>query len=569
MGPLRPRPQAASSRPTAALTEGPLDPRSSSPAETVARPSERPKPDSGRRLVRGSSLLLVGRLISILASFITQVLIVRYLSQSAYGAFAYALAVVGTIQNFMTLGLDRTVARFVPIYHEQRDLRRLFGTIGMTVLVTLSLALVCIVALYGFQSAFGKLVHDGQAMALLLVFIFLAPIQALDELLVNLFAVFAKPRAIFFRRYVLAPALKLAVVVAFLVFRGDVFFVATGYIVSSVLGVGIYSYLFVQELRREGLLENWSLRDIIMPWRELLGFSLPLLTTQLVSMNALSVVLLGYFWNTTSVAGFRAVFPISKLTELVTASFTTLFTPTAARMFANDDREGINRLYWKTAIWMAVAAFPIFAATFSLAQPITLLLYGSRYADSAPILAMLSLGYYFNAALGFNALTLQVYGKVRYIVLLNIATIALNLALSMVLVPRLGALGAGIATMVAVIAYNVLKQAGLRLGTGISLFERRYRRVYLVIALGALGLLGVQVIVSPPIYVSLALATLISFLVVRINRDVLELDQMFPEAMRIPGFRLLVTGRSREVTAKPERREASLVVPPSDITEIE
>lgn len=530
----------------------------------------RPKPDSGRRLVRGSTLLLVGRLISILASFITQVLIVRYLSQSAYGAFAYALAVVGTIQSFMTLGLERTVARFVPIYHEQKDLRRLFGTIGMTVLVTLSLALVGIVALFGFQGAFGKLVHDGQAMALLLVLIFLAPIQALDDLLVNLFAVFAKPRAIFFRRYVLAPALKLAVVVAFLVFRGDVFFVATGYIVSSILGLGIYGYLFIQELRKEGLLENWSLRDIIMPWRELLGFSLPLLTTQLVSMNALSVVLLGYFWNTTSVAGYRAVFPISKLSELVTASFTTLFTPTAARMFANDDREGINRLYWKTAIWMAVAAFPIFAVTFSLAKPMTLLLYGSRYEQSAPILAMLSLGYYFNAALGFNALTLQVFGKVRYIVLLNTATIVLNLALSIVLVPRLGALGAGIATMVAVIAYNLFKQAGLRLGTGISLFERRYRRVYLVIALGALGLLGIQVVISPPIYVSLALATLISFLVVRINRDVLELDLMFPEAMRIPGFGLLVTGRRPEAAAKPEsRREASIVIPPSDMSEIE
>jgi O-antigen/teichoic acid export membrane protein len=155
---------------------------------------------------------------------------------------------------------------------------------------------------------------------------------------------------------------------------------------------------------------------------------------------------------------------------------------------------------------------------------------------------MLSLGYYFNAALGFNALTLQVYGRVRYIVVVNVATIVLNFALSLLLVPRLGALGAGIATMVAVIVHNVLKQVGLRLGTGIGMFEWRYGRVYLVIALGALGLLAIQVIASPPIYVSLGLAALISLFVLWANRELLEVDQMFPELMRIPGLKFLVTG---------------------------
>jgi O-antigen/teichoic acid export membrane protein len=514
------------------------------PAETVPGDSQHATSDPGRRLVRGSTLLLVGRLISILARFLTHVLTVRYLSQSVFGGFAYALAIVGPVQSFITLGLDRSVARFVPIYHEHRDLRRLFGTIVMTIVVILSLGLVAVLVLNGFRGTIGTLVHDDQAIALLLVLIFLAPIQALDDLLVNLFAVFAKPRAIFFRRYLLAPGLKLAVVIGFIVSGSDVFFIAIGYIASSLLGLGIYAYLFYRELKDHGLFVGWSLRELVMPWREVMSFSLPLMTTELVSMNTMSVVLLGYFWNTSSVAGYRAVFPASKLSELVTASFTTLFTPTAARMFARNDRDGINRLYWRTALWMAVASFPIFAATFSLAQPITVLLYGSRYADSAPILAMLSLGYYFNAAFGFNALTLQVFGKVRYLVLLNVATIALNTVLSLLLVPRMGALGAGIATMVAVIIYNVLKQFGLRLGTGISLFERRYRRGYLVIALGALGLLAVQLLTAPPMYVSLALAILTALFVVWANRDVLELDLMFPEVMRIPGARYFVRGRA-------------------------
>ena len=71
------------------------------------------------------------------------------------------------------------------------------------------------------------------------------------------------------------------------------------------------------------------------------------------------------------VAAFRAVQPTARLNQIVLQSFALLFTPAAARLFARDDREGINTLYWQNAAWMAIFSFPIFALTFSLAGPIT------------------------------------------------------------------------------------------------------------------------------------------------------------------------------------------------------
>jgi len=111
-----------------------------------------------------------------------------------------------------------------------------------------------------------------------------------------------------------------------------------------------------------------------------------------------------------------------------------------------------------------------------------------------------------------------------------------------------------------------MKQVALRLGTGIGTFEWRYVRVYLVIALGALGLLAIQVVASPPIYVSLGLAALIALFVLWAKREVLEVDEMFPEVLRIPGLRLLVTARQRPdvPTKSAGGREASPAAPPSD-----
>jgi len=515
-----------------------------SSTETATEPLPRIKATATTRQIRGSSLLLAGRLLSKGVNFGVQVMIVRYLSVTDYGAFALALSFVSLSQSIATFGLDRAITRFVPIYQEKKEYAKLFGTIIMVFSTILSLGLAIALLFYGFQHLVTQSLLDGdqQARTLLLLLIFLAPVQAIDDLLIGMFAVFASPRAIFFRKNVLAPGLRLTVVLLLIVFQYNVLFLAGGYLASGVIGVAIYVVMLFRLLRSEGLLSHFDRSAIQLPWREVFAFTIPLLSSDLVYviMNQVDAILLARFQGTADVAAFRAVQPVALMNQLIMASFATLFTPLAARMFARNDRQGINDLYWQTAIWIAIFTFPIFVLTFSVAQPLTVLLFGTRYQESGIILMLLSCGYYFNAALGFNGLTLKVYGKLRYIVSLNVAAAVANLVLNLILIPRYGAFGAAIGTGATLIIHNILKQTGLRLGTGISLFDRRYFRVYITISLSALGLLLIQAVTSAPVYVSIALAGLASFLVIRLNRRLLNVEETFPELLRLPLMRRLL-----------------------------
>jgi len=92
-------------------------PRPAVPAASgsaVADPSD----GAARSQLRGSSLLLIGRGVSLLATIVIQVSIVRYLTKAEYGAFAYALSIATLLAGLTTAGLDRAVPRFVPIYDE-------------------------------------------------------------------------------------------------------------------------------------------------------------------------------------------------------------------------------------------------------------------------------------------------------------------------------------------------------------------------------------------------------------------------------------------------------------------
>ncbi len=515
-----------------------MDLRTTTPVEAVSGAAVPAKKDAAtRRQIRGSTLLLVGQLLAKGVNFGVQVLIVRYLSKTDYGAMAYALSIVALGTSIAVFGLDRAVTRFVPIYHEKRDYDKLFGTIIMVVGVVLALGMVLPLLFYVFQGLVAQqFSRDPKSLALLLVLIFLIPVSAFDNLLIGMFAVFASPRSIFFRRHMLAPGLRLVVVLLLVLLRSDVYFLASGYLAASVVGITVYSTMLFRILRQQGLFQHFNPRTLKLPWREVFSFTVPLLTSDVLYlvMNTMDAVVLEHSRSAADVAALRAVDPTAVLNSLVMTSFTMLFTPLAARMFARNDREGINNLYWQTAIWIAVFTFPIFVVTFSLAQPITVLLYGSRYAQSGIILALLSLGYYFDAALGFNGLTLKVYGKLRYSVVINILAGLFNLGAILVLIPRYGAVGAAIGTCSALIFHNILKQAGLRLGTGINLFERRYFRVYLIITLSALCLFLVQWVTSLPIYINIVLAGLVSLMVLWTNRKLLNVGQMFPEVLRFP-----------------------------------
>jgi O-antigen/teichoic acid export membrane protein len=154
-------------------------------------------------------------------------------------------------------------------------------------------------------------------------------------------------------------------------------------------------------------------------------------------------------------------------------------------------------------------------------------------------MALLAFGYYFNASLGFNADTLRVYGKVGYTVAIDFLAMLIGLGLSLVLIPRYGAIGAAFGTCATLVVYNILNHIGLKYVTKVNLFQWRYLRVYASIAVGTLGLVVFQNLISPPLYIGLGLAGLISLAVLFINRTVLNIEQTFPELLRFQLIRLL------------------------------
>ncbi len=494
--------------------------------------------DSGgiaRDQIRGSSLFLVGNVISLAITFLPHLVLVRYLTPEAFGHLAYALSLVAVGKTY-ALGFNEALSRFVPIYHAKREDSKVLGSIIVVFATTLLISSLLVVTFAVASGPILALLTKGREPAgLLLILMFLVPLETTDLLIMNLFACFARPREIFWGRFIIPPVLRV-IVITLVVFRHlELPFLAYGYLLVELIIVIVFGVLIVCELRRQKLLQKLSC--VRFPTREIFSFSVPLMASNVIGMigSSIPVLLLGYFHPMSTVAYFRVVLPAACLCSMVPDNFMPLYMPSASRLFAKGDTAGINHLFWETSLWMSVLAFPIFLATTCFAQPLTIFLYGARYAPSSPILAILSLGHFCYVVFACNSVTLKVLGKIRLMVMLNIVTPIIIVVFNLLLIPRYGAIGAAVATSAGLIVQSLLRQLSLwHAGGGISFFEKRYASFFLMLGSSAVGLYLIQFFTPNNIYIALTLALAVSTFVMWLVKKHLRIADTFPEILRVP-----------------------------------
>ena len=485
---------------------------------------------------------MAGRLANVGIDFAVQVMLVRYLSTTDYGAFAYALSVVSLTATLAVMGLDRSIGRYVPMYDEQGDAAKVVGAwiVGSLSAFGIGAALALVVVVLG-PTVGGALINDDKALAVLLVLVIMTPLTALAAITRQVLATFASPRVILFRSYLLAPLLQLVLVAGVLLSGASVEVLAIGWLVVIVISSAVSTFLVIRILGQRGLLRG-AFRSPDLPIRPLFSFGLPLFGSSLVMQLRISgaVILLQAIRGTTEVALFRAGVPVARQTLILFETFQLLFTPLAARLYARDDRAGLNDAYWQTALWIAVFSFPVFAWAFAFPESLILLFFGERYADMAPTLTILALGFYVNAALGFNSLLLRILGRVRFTVATDLATMLVGAVAAFPLIAAFGATGAAVAVAGTMVAQNVVYQVGMRQESGLRAIDLRYWPVYVAL-LGATVATGGIGAVAHPSFIGAAILTAVASLgVFAVSRSYLRIGSIFPELGRVPLLRSLV-----------------------------
>lgn len=494
------------------------------------------------RQLRGSGLLLLGRLGSKVINFGVQVAIVRILTKDDFGAFAYGLALVAAGELLVKIGLGQGANRFIPYHFERREYSELMGILAAVSAMIAGLGLVGWLGLLWIsQSEVSGFPAENGALVVLII-AFLAPLQAFDSIMVQTLACFSKARQIVLRKHVIGPGLRVAAVACAFFAGGSPAVLAAAYLFGGLVGVVLCATLVFRQLYVHNILPMspalWR-----VPWRPLLRYSIPLISNDVVfiTLTGVTTVLLMSTGGEDAVASIRSVAPAAALNMLVSQSFVILFLPSATRLFARQDKVGLSHHHWESVAWVAVLSFPLFVMTFAIAPALVPLLFGSAYADSAVVLAVLALGSFASVLMAFNGEILQVVHKTKPLVWSNLLVIVTALLLALWLCPPLGALGAAIAVTVARILGVAARQVFLVRSNAIGPAPSTLKLIWLRLA--ALSVITALVgwVWQPNVLIQLLVVGISCLWLLRACAKNLNIANTFPEVLRIPWLARLVS----------------------------
>lgn len=183
---------------------------------------------------------------------------------------------------------------------------------------------------------------------------------------------------------------------------------------------------------------------------------LALLSGVFVFNSQIDMLMLGFLAPRDELGVYRVAASGAALVVFILQVVNHVIAPEIARLYQAGDREAMQRVVTAGSRLMLLGGVPVALLFVFAGKPVIHFAYGSEYVSAYVPLVILSLGQLANAAVGSVGNILNMTGHESDTVRAVAIGSAINIVLSMILIPPLGAIGAGIAAAVSMGAWNVL-----------------------------------------------------------------------------------------------------------------
>jgi len=405
-------------------------------------------------LVQGTTSSVGIRVTSIGLAFLSSVFWARILGPEDYGIYNYVYAIISILVIPTRLGLPRLLVREVAAYKVNKQwnyvkgiLRRSNQFISLSGLV---LIVLCSAFLFLKPNFFEDPVLERTfwwSLPLLLIMPHLAirayALRGLKEVVLSL----VSERLI--------KSLVLVIVGVLVLLIGSDWFTPTSFMILvlvSFLLAFIYSIISLHNKLPDEVHRTRPFYRTKEWVRAMWPF---LLLGGLTVLNArMDIVLLGILDTNKGVGLYQVAVKMGNMVTLVLASVNVVLGPLFSGLWTKQNLVKMQIVLTKSTRAIFILTIPIGLVLIFGGEWILGLLFGEEYADAGMALAILSVGYLFNAVMGSVGELLNMTGFEKYTALALGISAVVNVLFNILLIPAYGIEGAAIANLISVVTWN-------------------------------------------------------------------------------------------------------------------
>lgn len=404
-----------------------------------------------KTLYRHSSHYLGGRLAVMLLGFISFPVFTRIFSVADYGTINLITNMVLLLTVVSKFGFQHSVQRYYPDGKSanQETMRNYFSTLFFsTGALALVLSAIFVLSVFaGLGRYFG--VNAGGTLILACS---LVAIRSLRSMQMNLMQIEHKTR-LFNGVDIFQKAATIALSCALLFFWQKTLF---AFFLGVVIVEGAVLFQYWPVLARRDLI---SVRAFDLSFlRTAVAFSMPLMAAEIswVVLDSGDRFFIQHYMGLQSLGFYAAAYGIAiYLQDVMMAPLNLALFPICMKVWNNEGKEATENFLSKSLDQFLLAAVAVVCVAIVTARDVIVLLASKKFQEAHSLLPYLVIGLVLSAVTIFFRPGLMIYKRASKIASATFYACVLNIVLNMILLPRIGLVGAAIATMISYAAIVV------------------------------------------------------------------------------------------------------------------
>ncbi|MFH1865144.1 MAG: polysaccharide biosynthesis C-terminal domain-containing protein [Candidatus Eisenbacteria bacterium] len=428
------------------------------------------------KVTKEAGFAFTGKVFGLLFGFFAQAVFARLLGADVLGVFVLGWTVVFGITILTTLGFEFSFVRFISKYEStghHGEARAVF-LLGVRVSVVAAVVGTIVMILLRTPLAL-KVFHEYRLESVLvwlalavvpfsLMRVYSGALRALKDIRSFIIGFDVSHRVF---RFVLFIALY------YMGFRLRGIVVAT--IGATFLSAGLLAFFL---WRRDPSLLDRTIVPAPIPRKDIVLYSSAMLTDCFLAfaMQHSGRIVIGIFLASADVGVYNIAALMSMLVLLVRVSFITIFAPVISDLYHRDRLDLLLPLYRSVTRWTIILSLPIYL-WIVVAGEAMLGVFGQEFVRGYGALLLLSTGLMVEVCTGPMGASLSMTGHQKWNVYNAAALAVISVVLNVILVPRMGVTGAGLAVGLGYALVSIVRLIQVRFLLKISPYDRSSMKV--------------------------------------------------------------------------------------------
>ena len=444
----------------------------------------------GGKVSKQSSVFFAGSLWNVVLSYAFKVYVSRVLGASAMGFYALGQSLIQILSTIASLGLPRTLARWVAVYQgtgREGNIRPLI--VRAVAVVFCGTSLLGASLFLGREILARQVFHEPGLEEYLPWFALLLPLAALSALLGE----YLRGHQEVARRTLIGQFIQLPLWVAATFGLFQLGWRLEGYVGAEILAsLGAWVLLGRVALQRTPPAAAGT--PLLQPLEpEVRSYAGTMMWLNLVAYlsHRFDVVLLGILLSSDQVGIYSIALAASSFVPTLLAAVNSIFGPVISELHTRGQHDLLSRLFQTTTKWVFGFTFPLVAVLQGFA-PALMGVFGTEFRAGGPVLALLALAHLFNVGTGSVGILLVMSGHQKLELRSSVLITGLTLVLHLLLIPIWGILGAAGALAASLMCANLLRLYLVRKHLGLWAYNRSWLRLSIALVASALAVWGVR-----------------------------------------------------------------------------